>query len=81
MAKHIDSHKHPNDTRPYIPSKEEAGYEEANEAVVNGKKTLELPINPVTHRGQDPELYWLNKYGNDDREQLLQTDIRSLYRH
>lgn len=46
-----------------------------------GKKTLELPINPVVHRGQDPELFWLNKYGNDDREELLRVDIRSLYRH
>ncbi|MBK9688437.1 MAG: hypothetical protein IPO65_12055 [Saprospiraceae bacterium] len=46
-----------------------------------GKKVLELPKNPVVHRGQDPELFWLNKYGNDDRDDLLRADIRSLYRH
>lgn len=33
------------------------------------------------HRGQAPELFWLAKYGRDDREELLRADIRSLYRH
>ncbi|WP_299273444.1 DNA methyltransferase [uncultured Psychroserpens sp.] len=80
MAKKIDSIKH-KDTRAHIPSKEEAGYEDANTKVNQGKDALELPLNPVTHRGQDPELYWLNKYGNDNREELLKVDIRSLYRH
>jgi adenine-specific DNA-methyltransferase len=60
---------------------EEAGYEDANAKVAEGKKVLELPKNPVVHRGQDPELFWLNKYGNDDRDDLLKVDIRSLYRH
>lgn len=37
-------------------------------------------------RGRDPELYWLNKYKNDDEENpgympQLRTDIRSLYKH
>ena len=54
--------------------------EDANEQVKEKNKS-EYPINPVVHRGQDPELFWLNKYGNDDREQLLKIDIRSLYRH
>ena len=81
MAKKIESIKHNKDTRAHIPSKEEAGYEEANPKVQQGKKTLELPKNPVVHRGQDPELFWLGKYGNDDREDLLRVDIRSLYRH
>ncbi len=80
MAKKIDSIKHKS-TRAHIPSKEEAGYEDANDKVQSGKKILELPKNPVVHRGQDPELFWLNKYGNDDRDDLLQVDIRSLYRH
>ena len=40
-----------------------------------------VPLNPVTTRGQDPELYWLNKYGNADDQQRLEVDIRSLYRH
>ena len=81
MAKKIDSIKHSKDTRVHIPSKEEAGYEEANSKVQSGKKILEIPKNPVVHRGQDPELFWLNKYGNDDRDDLLRIDIRSLYRH
>ena len=81
MTKKIDSIKHSKDTRVHIPSKEEAGYEDANLKVQAGKRILEIPKNPVVHRGQDPELFWLNKYGNDDREDLLRVDVRSLYRH
>jgi adenine-specific DNA-methyltransferase len=81
MAKKVESIKHKTDKRVHIPSKEEAGYEDANAKVQDGKKVLELPKNPVVHRGQDPELFWLNKYGNDDRDDLLRVDIRSLYRH
>lgn len=81
MTKQIDSIKHNKDSRAHIPSKEEAGYEDANEKVQTGKKIMEIPKNPVVHRGQDPELFWLNKYGNDDRDDLLRVDIRSLYRH
>ena len=81
MSKNIHSIHHSNEKRVHIPSREEAGYEEANEKVQSGKKVLELSKNPVTHRGQDPELFWLNKYGNDDRDDLLRVDIRSLYRH
>ena len=81
MAKKIESIKHNKDKRAHIPSKEEAGYEDANPKVQDGKKAHELPKNPVVHRGQDPELFWLNKYGNDDRDDLLKADIRSLYRH
>jgi len=81
MAKKVSSIKHKTDKRVHIPSKEEAGYEDANAKVQEGKKVLELPKNPVVHRGQDPELFWLNKYGNDDRDDLLRVDIRSLYRH
>ena len=68
MTEKIDSIKHPKDTRVHIPSKEEAGYEGGNERVQAGKHTLELPINPVTTRGHDPEVFWMNKYGNDDRD-------------
>lgn len=78
--KKIDSIKHKT-SRAHIPSKEEAGYEDGNQKVQSGKTILELPKNPVVHRGQDPELFWLNKYGNDDRDDLLKVDIRSLYRH
>jgi len=81
MAKKIGSIKHSKETRVHIPSKEEAGYEDANVKVMSGKKILEITKNPVVHRGQDPELFWLNKYGNDDRDDLLRIDIRSLYRH
>ncbi|MFA4839889.1 MAG: hypothetical protein WC703_10495 [Candidatus Neomarinimicrobiota bacterium] len=81
MTNSIDSIKHNQDKRAHIPSREEAGYEDANPKVQQGNKILELPKNPIVNRGQDPELFWLNKYGNDDRDELLQTDIRSLYRH
>ncbi|MGE0885622.1 MAG: site-specific DNA-methyltransferase [Blastocatellales bacterium] len=81
MTKKVDSLKHKADKRAHIPSKEEAGTERENPKVLQGNKTLELPLNPVTTRGQDPELFWMNKYGNDDREALLRVDIRSLYRH
>jgi adenine-specific DNA-methyltransferase len=81
MAKNIESIKHKADKRAHIPSKEEAGYEDANAQVQSGKKVLELSKNPVVHRGQDPELFWLNKYGNDDRDNVLRVDVRSLYRH
>ncbi len=73
------SYKH-KDKRTHIPSKEEAGMETAS-PVVKEKTTTEFPLNPVVHRGQDPELFWLNKYGNDNREEILNVDIRSLYRH
>lgn len=81
MSTKIDSIRHKKDKRAHIPSKEEAGYEGASPKVLGGRKALEVPLNPVTARGQDPELFWMNKYGNDDREELLRIDIRSLYRH
>ena len=72
--KKIDSLKHKKATRARIPSKEEAGFES------NEPSRAELPLNPVTTRGQDPELYWLEKYGADDADDALDLDIRSLYR-
>ena len=75
-----NSYHHKN-KRAHIPSKEEAGYEDANPNVKEGKQTMDIPKNPVVHRGQDPELFWMNKYGNDDLQDRLQVDIRSLYRH
>ncbi len=72
--KKIDSLKHKKARRVHIPSKEEAGYES------NEPSRAELPLNPVTTRGQDPELYWLEKYGADDADDALDLDIRSLYR-
>ena len=81
MSKKIESIKHKGENRAHIPSKEEAGYEDARPLVKEGNSVLEIPKNPIVHRGQDPELFWLNKYGNDDRDDLLRVDIRSLYRH
>mgnify|MGYP006296145245 CR=1 FL=1 len=81
MTKKIGSIKHTDDKRAHIPSQEEAGYEVASSKVKEGKKKLELPKNPVVHRGQDPELYWMHKYGADDTDTKLNVDIRSLYRH
>jgi adenine-specific DNA-methyltransferase len=68
------------DTRAHIPSQEEAGYEKGNTKVKDKQKT-DIPLNPVTTRGQDPELFWLNKYGKDGLQERLSIDIRSLYRH
>ena len=76
----IDSIKHKTAHRAQIPSREEAGCEDAS-PTVQAKQAHLYPLNPVTHRGHDPELFWLNKYRNDDREELLKVDIRSLYRH
>ncbi len=81
MVKKVESIKHKGQKRAHIPSNEEAGYEDANVKVKEGKKVIELPKNPVITRGQDPELWWMNKYGNDDLEDMLKIDIRSLYRH
>lgn len=78
--KKIDSLKHQTPKRLHIPSKEEEGFETHSD-IVAGKKSAEIPLNPVTHRGQDPELYWMHKYGADDDQTHLQVDIRSLYRH
>lgn len=76
--KKIDSLKHRRDTRRRIPSREEAGMEDGVTDAKRGK--ADYPLNPVVHRGQDPELFWLGKYGDDDRDEVLSADIRSLYR-
>ena len=76
----IESIKHSYETRAHIPSKEEAGMEVAS-PTTQYKVALELPLNPVVTRGQDPELYWMNKYGVDGTEDRLNVDIRSLYRY
>ncbi|MEE4358603.1 MAG: DNA methyltransferase, partial [Desulfococcaceae bacterium] len=80
----VKSIKHTKARRAHIPSKEEAGYETVNEKVME-KQVSEYPKNPVVVRGQDPELFWMNKYGpeheTDEQEDQLRVDIRSLYRH
>lgn len=67
MAK---SYRH-SDKRAHIPSKEEAGYENANPNVQKGKKKFQIPVNPVIERGRDPELFWMHKYNNDKEIALL----------
>lgn len=79
MSKKIKAYKH-SDKRSHTPSTEEAGMEQ-NNPKVKGKEELDLPKNPVVHRGQDPELFWMNKYGADETDDRLLVDIRSLYRH
>ena len=76
----IDSIKHTHADRPHIPSQEEAGFEDASPVVRSEPAKAEYPKNPVVHRGQDPELFWLGKYGDNDEDDRLRVDIRSLYR-
>ena len=47
---------------------------------VSGREKAIYTKNPIVKRGQDPELFWLNKYGEDDTDDKLSVDIRSLYR-
>lgn len=61
----IESFKHKKVKRTFIPSKDEAGTEAANPKVKKNERA-EYPKNSVVHRGQDPELFWMNKYGKDD---------------
>jgi len=81
MKKPVKSIQHKADKRAHIPSGEEAGYEAASPVVREQEPERYLPKNPIVHRGQDPELYWMHKYGADDAGSPLGVDIRSLYRH
>jgi adenine-specific DNA-methyltransferase len=81
MKKPVKSIQHKADKRAHIPSGEEAGYEAASPVVREQEPERYLPKNPIVHRGQDPELYWMHKYGADDAGSPLSIDIRSLYRH
>lgn len=65
------SYRHSSSKRAHIPSREVAGYEEANPKVKESR-TAEYDRNPryfegnpVEHRGQDPELWWKDKYPPD----------------
>ncbi|MGI6222017.1 MAG: site-specific DNA-methyltransferase [Prevotella sp.] len=74
---------HYDDKRASIPDIEHQG-EEAG-VVENEEKQSEYDIfRHEFQRGRDPELYWLDKYKNDDEDTQmpqLRTDIRSLYTH
>src|SRR5205809_2123935 len=76
----VKSIRHKAEKRVHIPSGEEAGYEAAS-PLVQAKAKSEFPKNPIVHRGQDPELCWLNKYGETNDGTPLAVDLRSLYRH
>jgi adenine-specific DNA-methyltransferase len=75
MSNDIDSINHVNEKRPLIPSQEEAGQEPKRDGQCH-----EYPRNPVIERGQDPELFWMHKYGADDAQTTTTVDIRALYR-
>src|ERR1700732_3652968 len=79
--KPIKSFKHKHEKRAHVPSSEEAGYEDANPKVQDASGVASFPRNPIVHRGQDPELFWMHKYGPEDRTIASDVDIRSLYRH
>ena len=78
--KPVKAFKHKGVSRAHIPSAEEAGYEDGSDKVAAESTPRDFPRNPVVHRGQDPELFWLNKYGPDDAQDRTAVDIRSLYR-
>jgi len=64
--KPVKSFKHKEVKRAHIPSAEEAGYE-AGSAKVKEAGAIELPLNPIITRGQDPELFWMHKYATDEK--------------
>ena len=90
MSKNIYDPKHPvshiehqQEKRASIPTTERQGEESA---IVDGEpQQSEYDIfRHEFRRGNDPELYWLNKYRNDNEDTQhpsLKTDIRSLYVH
>lgn len=75
--------KHDDEHRASIPTTELAG----EESMVVESMTPEGRYAQFKHefdRGRDPELYWQDKYKNDDEETQspdLRVDTRSLYRH
>ncbi len=71
----VEAIRHENETRAAIPTQELAGTEPQPQTERAQYDTFRHEFN----RGRDPELYWLNKYANDDS--TLQIDIRSLYVH
>jgi len=69
------SYRHNQEKRAHIPSKEEAGYEKENPKVKEQGDRLQLPVNPIIHRGRDPELFWMDKYNNDQRIRELLDEL------
>jgi adenine-specific DNA-methyltransferase len=77
MKKPVKSIQHKADKRAHIPSGEEAGYETGNPLVQKTPDPRTFSLTPIVHRGQDPELNWMDKYVPAD----LRVPVRSLYRH
>ena len=79
----VDAIKHPSDKRADIPTTEHAG-EEMGVIADSPKVARYKEFCHEFDRGRDPELYWLNKYANDDEDTQspdLKVDVRSLYVH
>jgi len=74
--KPIKSFKHKEAKRAHIPSAEEAGYE-AGSAKVKAAGAVEIPLNPVITRGQDPELFWMHKYATDEKLTAQLEDLQA----
>lgn len=81
----VSAISHHGQQRANIPTTELAGEEMGKvmeqEKEYGGKAEY---CNTVISRGQDPELFWLQKYRNDDEEtqaSFLKVDTRSLYVH
>jgi adenine-specific DNA-methyltransferase len=75
--KPVKSFKHKESKRAHIPSGEEAGYEAGSPKVKAAPATKALPLNPIITRGQDPELFWMHKYGSDERLTAQLDDLQS----
>ena len=80
----VSSIKH-NDKRAAIPDSAHQGEEQMAISGMPEQSKYDI-FRHEFQRGRDPELYWLNKYKNDDEDNpdympQLRTDIRSLYKH
>ena len=79
----VEAIRHDQERRKNIPTTERAGEETA---IIQDEPKM-AKYDQFRHeftRGRDPELYWLNKYQNDDEDTQradLHVDIRSLYVH
>jgi len=83
MKKPVSSIQHKEDKRASIPSTEREGMEAPAVEGMDKQSEYQMFAHDFT-RGRDPELYWVNKYKNDDEEtqaQYLKTDVKSLYVH
>lgn len=83
MKKPVSSIQHKEDKRASIPSTEREGMEAPATEGMNKQSEYQMFAHDFT-RGRDPELYWVDKYKNDNEEtqvKYLKTDVKSLYVH